>query len=472
MDKYKRLASNTLTLALGQFGSKFLVYIMMRFYTGRLGADGYGAVGVIVDASTLIMAVVTLSIGESIIRFGLDSKYDKSQVFSIGMITTLLGVLFYAAFVPAVSLISFLSEYSLLIYLYVFSGSIRSSCALFVRSAGYVRLFALNGIFTTVVNIIFNLVFMLGFNMGVTGYVLSVVLADAVSTVFLFITADLGKYLKIWGLDKRLRGIMFSFCIPLIPTTVMWWITNVSDGFFIMEMLGKSATGLYKAAYKLPNMIALLSGIFSQAWNMSAITEKNSRTIARFYTNVFNIFQSVVYIISAGTLLTVKIFLDVMTTDDFADSYRYAPLLVIAVVFTCFSTFMGSIYVASRKTVRSMLTAFGGAAANIILNAILIPVMGIQGASLATLTSYLIIFAARAIDSRKIVLMDIKPFKMSLNMVFITAMCLVVIFVNDDAFYYISLSVGFLLICLANFRAGIAAVNMIYSKGSGKNNRL
>jgi len=53
MDKYKRLASNTVILAIGQFSSKFLVYIMMRFYTGRLGADGYGTAAIISDASIL-----------------------------------------------------------------------------------------------------------------------------------------------------------------------------------------------------------------------------------------------------------------------------------------------------------------------------------------------------------------------------------------------------------------------------------
>jgi len=466
MDKYKRLASNTLILAIGQFGSKFLVYIMMRFYTGQLGTDGYGDVGVIVDASTLIMAIVTLSVGESIVRFGLDAKYDNTQVFSIGMITTVLGVLFFAAIAPALTLVDFLSEYALLIYVYVFTGSIRNSCALFVRSAGYVRLFALNGIFTTAVNIVFNLILMLVFKMGVMGYVLSVVLADAVSTVFLFRTAKLGKYLRLRGLDRQLRRLMFSFCIPLIPTTVMWWVTNVSDGFFIREMLGKDATGIYKAAYKLPNVIALLSGIFSQAWNMSAITEKNSRTIARFYTNVFNIFQSVVYIISAGTLLAVKFLLGVMATQDFAESYRYAPLLVIAVIFTCFSTFMGSIYVASRKTIRSMTTAFGGAAANIALNSLLIPAMGIQGASLATVISYLIIFVSRAADSRKIVLMNLNMLKMTANMLFITAMCLVIIYTTDAGFYYASLSVGFLVICLINLRSGLAALYMVTRKKS------
>ncbi|MCL2634349.1 MAG: polysaccharide biosynthesis C-terminal domain-containing protein [Oscillospiraceae bacterium] len=464
MDRYKRLASNTVILAIGQFSSKFLVYIMMRFYTGMLGKDGYGAVANIVDASVLIMAFMTLSIGESIIRFGIDNKYDKSQVFSIGLLTTIIGVLFFATVAPAIGLINFLYEYVFLIYIYVFTGSIKSCCALFVRSAGYVRLFAIDGILTTAVNIIFNLIFMLVFNMGVTGYILSVVLADAFSIIFLFYTAKLHKYFRIFGLDKRLRRSMYRFCIPLIPTTAMWWITNVSDSFFITSMLGVDYNGMYKAAYRLPNAIALISGIFSQAWNMSAITEKNSRTIARFYSNVFNIFQSTVYVIAAGMLLFIKPLLDIMTANEFEGVYKYSPLLIISVVFTCFSTFMGSVYVASRKSVRSMVTVFSGASINIGLNLLLISFWGLQGAALATLVSFLVIFIIRAIDTRKIVLMDLKLPKMIINIIILVGMCLIVMLVENMMFYYISLSVLFLAVAILNFRSGIAAIELIRKK--------
>ena len=49
MNKYQKLASNTFVLALGQFGSKFLVYVMLRFYTSWLGADGFGDVNNIIN---------------------------------------------------------------------------------------------------------------------------------------------------------------------------------------------------------------------------------------------------------------------------------------------------------------------------------------------------------------------------------------------------------------------------------------
>ncbi|MDR2558695.1 MAG: oligosaccharide flippase family protein [Oscillospiraceae bacterium] len=470
MDRYKRLASNTLILALGQFGSKLLVYIMMPLYTGMLGTDGYGAVGIIVNASMLIMGVITLSVGESVIRFGLDDKYDKSQVFSIGLITTITGLIIFIPVVPSIGLIDFLSSYSILIYLYVFTGSIKSVCALFVRSTGNVRLFAIDGIFTTIINISLNLIFLLGFNLGVLGYVLSVVLADLSSIIFLFYMGRLSRYLKLFGIDKQLRRLMFRFSIPMMPTAIMWWVTNVSGTFFITAMHGLDYTGVYNAAYKLPNIIALVAGIFSQAWNMSAITERNSRTIAKFYSDVFNFYQSIIYVVAATMMLFINRVLGIMAQGEgFEGAFRYSPPIILAVVFTCFSTFMGSVYVASKKSVRSMLTAMTGAAANIIMNFLLIPILGINGAALSAMISYVIVFVVRVADTRSLVFMDLKPVKMIVNLVLLVIMGLIVMFIENTNLYYITLVALFMLITIINYRAGVSALQFFLKKKRGQN---
>jgi O-antigen/teichoic acid export membrane protein len=464
MDKYRKLASNTVILAAGQFSSRFLVIIMMRFYTGMLGPGNYGTVGLIIDACVIIMAVVTLSINESIIRFGLDAKYDKAQVFSIGMSTVLGGLAVFAIIAPLLNRIAIFEGYALWLYFYVFFGSIKSCCSLFVRSAGYVRLFAFDGLFTTVMNICFNLLFMWVLGMGIHGFLLSVILADAASIVFVSAAANLKQYIRLFGQDRYLRGSMYRFCLPLIPTAVMWWITGVSAGFFIESFMTVSDTGIYKAAFRLPNIIVIISVIFSQAWNMSAITENNSRTVAKFYTNVFNIFQSAIYIMAAGLLLVIRPALQIMTADEFADAYRISAILIMAVVFTCFSTFTGSVYVASKKSVRSLVTALVGAVLNIGLNFLLIPIWGLYGAGASILISYAAVFVVRAVDSRKIVRMDLKLAKMFVNSLILAAMVAVVLVVESTAVYYGTLAGLFGFSVLINFGAGLAAVRMVMNR--------
>ncbi|MCL1832766.1 MAG: hypothetical protein FWG45_07685, partial [Oscillospiraceae bacterium] len=102
---------------------------MMRFYTGMLSTDGYGTVGLIIDACIIIMAIVSLSVNESLIRFGLDNKYDKAQVFSIGLSTVLGGLAVFALIAPFLNKITMFEGYAVWIYFYVFCGSIKSCCS-------------------------------------------------------------------------------------------------------------------------------------------------------------------------------------------------------------------------------------------------------------------------------------------------------------------------------------------------------
>lgn len=474
MNRYKTLAANTVILGLGQFGSKFLVILMMGFYQAALGTAGYGEINNIIDTATLLMTVATLSIGESIIRFGLDSAYDNKQVFSIGLRVTGIGLIVCLLFVPLIGLFSsifpdnevfrLLSDYAWITVAYVTTGSIKSTCALFVRSAGHVKLYAVDGILTTVMNIVFNLILLFGFRLGNVGYLLSVILADICSIAFLWVTAKLHRFFTFGKVEKNVVRSMITFCLPMIPTSVMWWIINSSGSFLVTEFISFDASGIYKSAYKLPSMISIFSGIFSQAWNMSAITENNSRTVSNFYTNVFNIFQSFVYVLAAGLMLVIRMAIEIICEPEFHIAYQYTPFLILSVSFTCFSTFMGSVYVASKKSVRSMTTAAIGAGVNIILNIVLIKTIGLHGAALAAFISFLIIFIIRAVDTKKIIMMDMKLPKMIINSVLLLMMSFVIFLVTDTVMYYTLLGILFAVVVIINFRSGLKAIKIILKK--------
>ncbi len=474
MNRYRTLAANTIILGLGQFGSKLLVIVMMGFYQAALGKSGYGEINNIIDTATLLMSLATLSIGESIIRFGIDTAYDNKQVFSIGIKVTLCGVIACMLFVPLIGLCSnvfpdnavfaLLRDYSWLTVLYVTTGSLKSSCALFVRSIGHVKLYAIDGILTTVMNIVFNVVLLFTFKLGNVGYLLSVILADVCSIAFLTITAKLWRFFSLFRLDRDMVSAMLRFCIPMMPTTIMWWIVNVSSSFMISGMVGFDASGVYKAASRFPSMISIFSGIFSQAWNMSAITENNSRTIAKFYTNVFDIFQSTVYVIAAALLLLIKPLILFFCDEAFYDAYLVTPFIVLSVVFTCFSTFMGSVYIASKQSVRSLVTASVGAVLNIVFNLMFIGMWGVDGAAFAGFLGFLAIFVVRAIDTHHIVYMDLKLPKMILNTGILMTMGVIIFMVKDNTIYYASLAGLFIVVLALNFRSGVNAVKMILKK--------
>ena len=91
MNQYKRLLSNTFIFAVGTFSSKILVILMLRFYTGMMTTDEMGIADLIIKTTSILYPVVSLSIGQAVIRYGLERRRRKSDVFTIGIITVLCG---------------------------------------------------------------------------------------------------------------------------------------------------------------------------------------------------------------------------------------------------------------------------------------------------------------------------------------------------------------------------------------------
>jgi O-antigen/teichoic acid export membrane protein len=368
-NKYTNLISNTLIFGISSFGSKVLVYLLWRVYTSLLAPEQLSMVDNVTATSNLILPIMYLGIAEAVIRFGMEDKYRRSDVFSVGIFTALVGYAVLWLFYPLVSRIVYISGYTWLVYLYCFTSSMRTMITQFVRATGFVRLFALDGIFTTVTTISFNLLFLLKFEMGVAGYVLGTVAADALSAVCLFFFLKLYRFLRIRGINRRTVRDMFRYCLPMIPTAIFWWITNVSDRYFVTGMVGEYENGLYGVAYKIPNLMIVVSAFFTQAWQLSAFTEYKGPEGERFFSNVFRSYYTFIFLAASGLILLIKPITGVMYHEDYFEAWRMSPFLILAVSFSCLVTFLGAIYNAEKKNTMVSVTTFIGAA--IIFNLIL-----------------------------------------------------------------------------------------------------
>ena len=141
-------------------------------------------------------------------------------------------------------------------------------------------------------------------NMGINGYVLSIALADFLSTVFLVFTARLYRAFIPKKTDRRVMGELLRFCLPLIPSTVFWWITGVSDRYMVAYLCSDAENGLYAAAYKIPTLLTYVVVIFNDAWKLSAVAESDDREqCAKFYSGVFKYYIAVMF--AGGAILAV-----------------------------------------------------------------------------------------------------------------------------------------------------------------------
>ncbi|MBE6613575.1 MAG: hypothetical protein E7632_13905, partial [Ruminococcaceae bacterium] len=276
--KYKKLLSNTAILGIGTFGSKLLVFLLMPLYTTYLSKAQYGTADIITQSANLLMPVLSMGIVDAVFRFTLDKAIDRRRVLTTGLYVITAGFLLAMAFFPLLDRIAYFEGYMWLIILYAGIANLHSVLAQYARAKGMTTFFALQGIIATALTIALNVIFLVVMDIGVLGYVLSVVIADAAVSVIILVVVRRDVSLSPKLLDKTIVRDMLRFSVPMIPTTIFWWITNVSDHYMIKGMIGTEVNGLYAAAFKIPTMLILLSGIFIEAWQFSAVTERDTES--------------------------------------------------------------------------------------------------------------------------------------------------------------------------------------------------
>lgn len=429
MNKYKTLLSNTLLISMGTFGSKILVFLMVRFYTDYLTPSDYSTADLITQTANLLFPIISMGIADGVFRFTLDRQSDKKSVFTIGLLCITTGSLLFFVISPLLGLMEDFNGYVWLIVVYTLASSYHALCVHYLRAIGKTALFAIQGIINTVLVIVLNILFLAVFNMGILGYVLSVVLADTICTAFLVIKEKMWQVITLKP-DKSLIKPMLKYSIPLIPTTVFWWVTSVSNRYMVNAFIGSEANGLYAVSYKLPTLLTLVATMFMQAWQYSAVAEDDGdrEEHAKFFSTVWCSFQSVMFLAGSAVIAFAKLATRILTANEYYSSWKYVPLLSVTMIFTAFVSFTGTVYTLNKKSMLSFLTAFVGAASNVVLNFALIPTIGVQGAALASVVSYLLVFIIRCFNVKKYVPFKLYGGHIIINSVIIFIQCLTMIF--------------------------------------------
>ncbi len=461
MNKYKRLVSNTLIFAAGTFTSKVLVLLLMPLYTSILSTEEYGISDLITQTANLIIPLACVGISDAIFRFTIDCE-DKKKVFSTAISVIFVGSALLVVLSPLLKLVGYFDGYVWLICAYVICANLHSACAQFVRAQGRSAAFAVQGIINTSLTIIYNIIFLVVFDMGVVGYVLSVVLADLTVTLGMFLILKLYREMSFRRFDRETLRDMLKFSIPYIPTSMLWLVTSVSDRFVVTYFCGEGVNGLYSAAYKIPTLLTLVCGVFIEAWQISAVRDGEAGEARQsFFGTVYKDYLCVMIAGASFLIASSQIFTKILLAESYFISWEYVPILAISTMFSALSSFMGSVYFLEKKSVYSMLTAFSGAVINVILNFVMIPKHGAMGASVATLISYMTVYAIRVVDTKRFVRFNTHDVKLTLNVILLLLQS-VIMCSGVRYSVYVSAAI-FALVAVLNLRGIITTIMKILS---------
>lgn len=466
--RYKKLGKNTILMVVGNFVSKILTFILLPLYTYCLTTSEYGISDLITTTINLCLPFLTLTISESVLRLTLDKNSDKKQIFTITAVVVLSGFMVLTVSSPFWKRIVPFEEYVVYFLLYYLVMVLSNTAQQFTKGLEHVDVFVISGIVTTFATCMWNVFLLLILKMGIKGYLLAYILGYASSFLYIFVKEKLWTYwVSPRMIDTMAVREILTYCVPLIPNSISWWISDSSDRYILEFFWGASVIGVYAIAYKIPSIVSILSTILTSAWQISAVDDFGSEESRNFFSDVYQKYASVYVMASAVIILFIKVIARILFSGEFFEAWKYAAILLIAVVFQAMNGFLGIIYAASKKTKAIFVTTILGAGINIVLNILFIPTMGALGAAIATLISYIVVWAARLYDTRKILPITINYKVELISYVLIIVQCIVT-YLSDKYWYIVSAILCFSVIVL-NRKVIIFVFDMIKVKLPGRN---
>lgn len=402
MDRYRKLVNNSVIFAIGSLGSKFVSFLMLPLYTYTLATKDYGVTDLVQTTISLLLPVLTLSIFDAVLRFIMDRSKNPDVIlscgfflttFSSGLILLVGGVVFY--FWPY--------RYGLYVLILLIIQCFQNLIAQYIKAVGHVKLYALNGLILTFLTAALNVLFLVVLRLGVNGFFDAMILANLISVFYLSGFEKLHRHIKWRSFQWTELKAMIAYSAPLIPNATAWWTTNAVNRYFILYFIGQAANGLFAVANKIPTILSVLNSIFFQAWQLSAIETYEQKDKDAFYKNIFAVYASCLLLGTSWLLVILRPLLHLMVAQTYRQAWLYVPALLLTVVYTSFASFFGQYYIAAKKTFGVFTTTIVAAGLNLLGNFILIPRLGLNGAGLSAMVSFLVLWIIRYFDTKKFV---------------------------------------------------------------------
>lgn len=400
--KNKYLIKNTIVFALGNLGSRMISFLLIPLYTSILSTSGYGILDIINVFISIGIPILTLNISEAIMRFLLDKDSDKEKILQVAVSFSFISITLSFLLYPIFKLTPIFSEFALYFCIYIAATAVSGISMCYIRGIEKIFTYSIISIIRTAAIGLLSIVFLVVTNLGIKGFLVAYIISETLTILLCVIFGVKDSRLKLSRPDKILTVKMIKYSFFLIPNSLMWWVINSMDRFMITPMFGIDANGIYAVSSKVPAMVNVFTNIFNQAWMYSAVKEEESKEKDVDYINgIYTVFFKFISLVSIFLIIIIKPLLSVYVGKDFFSAWLYTIPLLVGTVFSSLSTFISSEYTAHKDSKGFLRSASVGASVNLILNLILMPIMGVMGAAIATCISYVSVFIYRALDIRK-----------------------------------------------------------------------
>ncbi len=398
MVSYQKFAKDVGFIGAVQVLTSLGTFFLLPIITKTLGTYDYGLWAQINTTVSLISPLALMGLSMGFVRFlssETEIKIIREAVYSILFFVTISGLLasflLYTFAEPLATFgfkdphaTYFIQAGSLLILLSV----IESISLFYFRIFRQIQTFSYLTLFETFGKLFFIL-FLLKMGYGLLGVIAATLLVQG----FIFLISLLMIISQIGFVIPRFTYIKeyLQFSLPLTPNSLVRWITESSDRYMVTYFLGLGSVGVYSAACSIGSLIQLFVSSLQLILlpELSKLFDENKMDEVRIYMS-HSLRYFLLFSIPAvfGLSALAKPLLGILTTDDFLSGWVVIPIIafsgLLAGIFQIFVNTMLLI----KQTKTSTYINIVAAVSNVLINLLLIPSIGIVGASLSTLFSY------------------------------------------------------------------------------------
>jgi O-antigen/teichoic acid export membrane protein len=398
MVSYQKFAKDVGFIGTVQVLTSLGTFFLLPIITKTLGTYDYGLWAQINTTVSLISPLALMGLSMGFVRFlssETEIKIIREAVYSILFFVTIAGLfasfLLYMFAEPLATFgfkdphaTYFIQAGSLLILLSV----IESISLFYFRIFRQIQIFSYLTLFETFGKLFFIL-FLLKMGYGLLGVIAATLLVQG--SIFLIsllmIISQIGFIIPRFTYIKE----YLQFSLPLTPNSLIRWITESSDRYMVTYFLGLRSVGVYSAACSIGSLIQLFVSSLQLILlpELSKLFDENKTDEVRIYmSHSLRYFLLISIPAVFGLSALAKPLLGILTTDDFLSGWFVIPIIafsgLLAGIFQIFVNTMLLI----KETKTTTYINIVAAVSNVLINLLLIPSIGIVGASLSTLFSY------------------------------------------------------------------------------------
>lgn len=198
------------------------------------------------------------------------------------------------------------------------------------------------------------------------------------------------KYFSIKYFNKKHLKPLLLIALPLLPNFIIYWIFDSCDKLMITNMLGIGAEGVYSVGAKFGHVSQLIYTAFAGGWQYFAFSIMKEKNQVKTNSLIFEYLGIISFCCTAFVFALSEPLFKLLFEEDYHEAFIIAPYLFLAPLLLMLFQVADNQFLVVKKTWPNIFILALGAGLNVLLNYFLIPILGIEGAAIATLCGYVL----------------------------------------------------------------------------------